>query len=52
MLVTFSKEGDLIYDCFSGSGTVLLASKKLNRNFIGSEIVKEYCDIILERLKD
>jgi site-specific DNA-methyltransferase (adenine-specific) len=50
MIVTYSNEGDLIYDAFSGSGTTLKAARSLNRLYIGSEIVKEYCDLIDERL--
>lgn len=34
----FTKENDLIGDLFSGSGTVAVESKILNRNFIGCEI--------------
>lgn len=47
----FSKEGDTIYDPFMGSGTTAKACQDLNRNYIGSEISKEYCDIAEERLK-
>ena len=47
----FSNENDLIYDPFMGSGTTALACKRNNRNYIGSEISKEYCDIANERLK-
>jgi len=47
---TWSNENDLIYDCFAGSGTVPKISFINNRNWIGSEISKEYCDIIHERL--
>lgn len=45
-----SKENDLVLDCFMGSGTTAVACKQLNRNFIGFEISKEYCDIANERL--
>jgi site-specific DNA-methyltransferase (adenine-specific) len=48
---TWSNEGQIVYDCFAGSGTTLKIAKKLNRNYIGSEIVKEYCDLIAERLQ-
>lgn len=49
---TWTDEGDIVYDSFAGSGTVLKMAKKLNRKFIGSEIVKDYYNIIIERLKD
>jgi DNA modification methylase len=44
-------ENDLIYDPFMGSGTTALVSKKNNRNYIGSEISKEYCEIANKRLR-
>ena len=47
----FSTEGELIYDPFMGSGTTAKACIDLNRNYIGSELSKEYCDIAEERLK-
>lgn len=43
-------ENDLIYDPFMGSGSTLVASKTLNRNYIGTDIVSEYIDIAKERL--
>ena len=39
-LSKFSKEGQLILDCFSGSGTTAIACHNLNRNFICIE--KDY----------
>lgn len=45
-----SNEGDIVLDCFSGSGTTCVASKELNRNFIGIEINKEYWQISQDRL--
>jgi site-specific DNA-methyltransferase (adenine-specific) len=47
-----TKENDLILDCFLGSGTTAIASKNLNRNFIGIEIDKNYCEIAKKRLKN
>lgn len=47
---TWSNEGDLIYDPFMGSGTTAKVSIAINRNYIGSEISKEYIDIINRRL--
>ncbi len=45
-------EGDIILDAFVGSGTTLVAAKKLNRKSIGIEINKDYCDICIDRLKN
>lgn len=50
IITIFSNEGDLILDCFSGSGTTLVAAKKLNRNFIGIEKEKQFYDICCSRL--
>lgn len=50
ILINFSQENDIVYDPFSGSGTTAYVSKLLNRQFIGSEIVKEYYDFSLKRL--
>lgn len=48
-ILTWTNEGDLVYDPFTGSGTVLKACNMLNRKFIGSEISAEYCEIAIER---
>lgn len=45
-----SKENDLILDPFCGSGSICLASKKLNRNFIGIEIEEKYVEMAKRRL--
>jgi site-specific DNA-methyltransferase (adenine-specific) len=50
-IISWSNEGDLVYDPFMGSGTTAKAAKLLNRNFLGSEINQEYIPIINERLK-
>ena len=50
-ILSWSKEGDVVYDPFMGSGTTAAAAKKLKRNYIGSEISEEYCLMIEERLK-
>jgi len=50
-IISWSNEGDLVYDCFMGSGTVAKMSILNNRNWIGSEISNEYCDIIEARIK-
>jgi site-specific DNA-methyltransferase (adenine-specific) len=50
-IASWSNKGDLIYDPFMGSGTTALACIKLGRNYIGSEISKEYCEIANKRIK-
>lgn len=45
-----SNRNDLILDCFVGSGTTAVAAKKLNRNFICSDINKEYVDLAKQNL--
>ena len=50
-IISWSNEGDLVYDPFMGSGTVAKMCILNNRNWIGSEISSEYCEIIEERIK-
>jgi site-specific DNA-methyltransferase (adenine-specific) len=50
-IISWSNEGDLVYDCFMGSGTTCKMAKINNRNFIGSEISIEYCEIAEQRIK-
>jgi len=50
IITLFTREGDWVIDPFLGSGTTGIASKLINRNFIGVEREKEYFDICEERL--
>lgn len=52
LILASTKEQDLILDCFSGSGTTLLAADKLNRRAIGIEIEKIYTDLTIERFSN
>lgn len=47
-----STNASIVLDPFMGSGTTALAAKKLDRNFIGIEISKEYCDLAENRLRN
>lgn len=47
-----TKEGDLVLDCFCGSGTTLKACQELNRQYIGFEINEEYYKIAKDRLNN
>jgi len=49
-IVSWSNEGDLVYDCFGGSGTTAKMADKYNRNWILSEITDEYVKIAEKRL--
>lgn len=51
-ILTWSKENDLVYDPFMGSGTTAKCSKQLNRNWIGSEINCEYIKIAEDRIEN
>lgn len=44
-LLSWSNKNDIVYDPFMGSGTTAKACIKNKRNYIGSEISKEYCKI-------
>lgn len=46
-----SKRGDTVLDCFMGSGTTCLASKKLRRNYIGIELDETYYNIAKKRVE-
>ena len=50
-IISWSNENDIVYDCFSGSGTTAKMSIINNRKWIASEISSEYCEIIKERIK-
>jgi len=45
-----SKEGAVVLDPFSGSGSTLIACKNLKRNYIGMEMDSEYIKIAEARL--
>lgn len=48
----YSKEGDLVLDCFSGSGTTAIACHNLKRRFICIEKDKDYYEASVKRLAD
>ena len=47
----YSFKEDLVLDPFIGSGTTALASKQLQRNYVGYEINKDYIEIADKRLR-
>jgi site-specific DNA-methyltransferase (adenine-specific)/modification methylase len=50
LITVNSNEGDIILDCFAGSGTTGKAAYELNRNCILIEKELEYCEIIKNRM--
>lgn len=50
-ILSWSNEGDVVLDPFMGSGTTAKMALLNNRNYIGFEISKEYCDIAKNRIE-
>ena len=46
-----TNENNVVLDCFMGSGTTAIACINTNRNYIGFELDKHYCDIANERVQ-
>lgn len=44
-----SREADLVFDPFLGSGTTLVACEQLGRTCYGMEISPQYCQVIIDR---
>lgn len=51
-IITWSNEGDIVFDCFCGSGTTLKMAKLNNRKYIGCDISEKYCHLYLKRAED
>lgn len=47
-----SREGEVVLDCFAGSGTTLVGAINLNRKYIGFEIDKDYYEIAKKRVEE
>lgn len=51
-IINSSKEGDIVFDPFMGSGTTAVAAMKCNRNFLGYEVNPDYYEICNKRIKE
>lgn len=52
IIETSSNEGDIVLDCFAGSGTTLVAAEELGRQWIGVDIGDEAISTIRSRFKN
>lgn len=50
LIKTFTNPGETVFDGYSGSGTTAVACVREGRNFIGSELNKDYYDNALKRI--
>ncbi len=51
LIKIFTKEDDIVFDPFFGSGSTLIAAKKHKRKAIGFEINKDYVELFKDRIK-
>ncbi len=51
LILALTNEGDLVFDPYSGSGTTAVACYLNGRNFIGSELNKDYYDVSINRVE-
>lgn len=49
-ILSWSNEGDVVLDCFMGSGTTGKMAKQLGRKFIGIELDEKYFEIATNRI--
>ena len=49
-IISWSNEGDIVFDPMCGSGTTCKMAAVANRNYLGMEISSEYAEIANERL--
>jgi site-specific DNA-methyltransferase (adenine-specific) len=49
-IVASSREADLIFDPFCGTGTTGVAAKELGRFFVGAEKEEEYAELAARRI--
>ena len=47
----FTEEGDLVLDPFMGAGTTALACIKMNRHYVGIEMLEKYCNLAIEAIE-
>jgi len=51
IILASSREKDLVFDPFNGSGTTTVVAKKIGRHYLGVEIDETYCCLAQKRLE-
>ncbi|HVF00097.1 MAG TPA: site-specific DNA-methyltransferase [Rubrobacteraceae bacterium] len=49
-LLASSRESDLVFDSFCGSGTTAVAARELNRSFAGAGLEEEFAKLVARRI--
>ena len=52
IILSSSNKGELVLDPFGGSGTTFAVSEAYERRWVGSELEKEFCQLIEDRVCD
>lgn len=52
LVQTYSRDGDIVLDCFMGSGQTAIACERLGRKWIGIERDVGYCKLAEQRIKE
>ena len=50
LIIILTDKADVVYDPFLGSGTTMVACKRLGRRYIGSETNLDYCRLAQRRV--
>lgn len=50
LVLALTNEGELVFDPFAGSASTAVAALSCNRNFVGTEIDRDYCKIARARI--
>ncbi len=51
-LLDVTNRGDIVIDCFAGSGSTLLAAEAVGRRCRAVELDGPYCDVIIRRWRE
>jgi DNA modification methylase len=50
-ILLYTKENELLYEPFTGSGTTIVAAHQLNRKCYGMELDPKYCQVVVDRMR-